>query len=192
MRVCAKSYINQCASKSRLFRSIYIRCTTACRVVNRESREQRTHIDHVSARVCTRVCMRVHVRALVCARIIRGFSPVSELSANGEQFGMRVRYGRRWARRAVPFTCSYRLYDVARRHGAPKCVRAYVRRLIRLLRDLSGLQWLYDCVLMNLTRTGHERWYIRASVFAKLRWHTQIPNWLTGIRATRSPYRYNT
>lgn len=154
MRAHAKSYISRYAGKSRLFRSVYIRCTS----VSCKSRITGTTYAHRSR-------ARSRARTRLCA-FVRGFSPVSELSDNGEQFGMRVRCGRRWARRVVPRRV-YMPLPTLRRYMGRQSARA--RRLIRFLRDLSGLQGVHGCVPMNLT--VHER-YTRAGVFAKLRWYT--------------------
>jgi len=124
----------------------YVYDVPACRV-NRESREQRTHIDHM--------LVLAHIRVCACA-FVRGFSPVSELSDNGEQFGTRVRCGRRWAKRAVSchIYMPLQLYDVTR--GAK--LRACIGLIHFILRDLLSLLDCNERVSMNLTRMAHERY----------------------------------
>lgn len=138
----------------------------ACRV-NRESREQRTHIDHVRARA--RVCTRARVRARLYAGLVpclsyqtTGHNSARELDARPEMSQTRG---------SAPHL---RAVATLRRYTRGAKVRACVD-LSASFEVFQDLRRVYS-VPMNLTRMAHERRYTRADVFAKLRRYTQIPN----------------
>lgn len=120
----AKSYINRHASKSRLFRSVCIRCTSvSCK--SRITRTTYAHRSHVRSRslICACVRMRLYVDLVPCLSYQQTTENNSarELDAAGDEPNAQFR---------AKFTCRLRLYDVTRGAKLRACVDLFTSFVI--------------------------------------------------------------